>query len=321
MEHNKKSPKDFFLYLLSSVSLYYCAVWLITLYYQYINHLYPEIARNQYYYDSQALPTLMRWAIASLIIVFPVYIWVTRYLNKDTDKHPEKRELRIRKWLIYVTLFLAAVTIIVDLVALVFNLLEGDFTARFLLKVFSVFLVAGMVFGYYYYELRRDAGQKAPERVYFRWGAIALVTVSIIGAFFIVGSPAKNRARQYDNQRISDLQSVQWQVVNYWQQKNKLPTTLVDTQDDLSGWRAPLDPETRAAYEYQAKSNLTFELCATFGLSDEEAGYGPNGSMARPMYDGGLKAADNWAHDAGRSCFERTIDPDFYPPRKPAPAL
>src|SRR3989344_821188 len=169
MENNieRQTPRDFFLYLLSSATLYYSAVWLITLWYQYINHWFPEV--NQYAYAEAGISSLMRWALASLIIVFPVYIGVMRFLNKDLEKNPQKLEMRIRKWLIYITLFIAAVTIIVDLVALVFNLLDGDFTARFLMKVFAVLIVAQSVFGYYFWDLRRDSAKSNLVRKIFRW--------------------------------------------------------------------------------------------------------------------------------------------------------
>ena len=68
---------------------------------------------------------------------------------------PEKRNLRIRKWLIYFTLFAAALIIIGDLVALIFSLLGGELTVRFLLKVVTIFFVAGSVFYYYLWDLRR----------------------------------------------------------------------------------------------------------------------------------------------------------------------
>src|SRR3989344_1147809 len=101
MENNTtKTPRDFFLYILSSATLYYSAVWLITLWYQYINHWFPDPI--SYGYSQVGISSTMRWAIASLIIVFPVYIGGTHFLNKDLDKNPAKREMRIRKWLAYI---------------------------------------------------------------------------------------------------------------------------------------------------------------------------------------------------------------------------
>jgi hypothetical protein len=63
--------------------------------------------------------------------------------------------LWIRKWLIYFTLFAAALIIIGDLVTLLNRFLEGELTVRFLLKVLAVFFVAGSVFYYYLWDLRK----------------------------------------------------------------------------------------------------------------------------------------------------------------------
>ena len=129
-----------------------------------------------------------------------------------------------------------------------------------------------------------------------------------LAAFFIVGSPVKQRMVRLDSQRINDLNNIQWQVINYWQTKETLPSALTDLKDSLSGFEAPLDPETKTAYEYRAAGALSFELCATFGLpsQSQEAGYAVTGP-----YNGEF---DSWNHAAGRICFERNMDPDRYQP-------
>lgn len=309
MEHTKTSPRDFFLHLLSSISLYYCAVWLITLWWQFINQWYPQA--GYYNYESAWIPSTMRWALASLIIVFPVYVLVTRFLNNDLAKHPEKKELRVRRWLMYLTLSLAAVTIVIDLVTLLFNLLEGEFTTPFILKVLAVLVVALMVFKYYFFELRRESGAWAPARSIFRYSAIAIVLVSVVGAFFVVGSPETARLQRYDNQRINDLQGIQWQLVSYWQRKQALPPNLETLNDPISSYMLPVDPEQKE-YEYRALGGRSFELCATFSAE----AVGEQMSMTRPV--GGV-VNENWAHGAGRTCFTRSIDSDLYPPVKTAP--
>jgi hypothetical protein len=151
----KTGPKDVFLHLLAILTLYASAIAFIALIFQYINVLIPDPLEMQGGYALQSSYQAIRWAIASLIVIFPVYIFSVWYLNKNYIASPEKRNLRIRKWLIYFTLFAAALIIIGDLVALIFNLLGGELTTRFLLKVLTVFFVAGSVFYYYLWDLRR----------------------------------------------------------------------------------------------------------------------------------------------------------------------
>ena len=109
---------------------------------------------------------------------------------------------------------------------------------------------------------------------------------------------------------MGDLQTVQWQIVNYWQSKEKLPPTLAELEDSISGFVVPTDKETGAVYEYHVTGALVFELCATF--SRDSRGTSKD-FMAVPSVYPGIEG-ENWQHKQGRQCFERTIDPDRYPP-------
>jgi hypothetical protein len=101
--------------------------------------------------------------------------------------------------------------------------------------------------------------------------------------------------------------------VNYWQQKESLPATLEELNDPLANWQAPTDPQTGASYEHKRYSPLDFGLCATF--AQERADMGNTGkSIAMPAMAGA--ASDNWSHGAGEQCFDRSIDPERYPPFK-----
>ncbi|QQG46574.1 MAG: hypothetical protein HYY55_01870 [Candidatus Niyogibacteria bacterium] len=148
----KTSPKDFFLHLLAIIALYITAGSFVTLIFQYINIIFPDILEKSSYY-LRSVHSSIRWAISSLIVVFPVYILTSWFLEKNYKKDPAKRNLRIRRWLIYFTLFAAAVIIIGDLATLVYNFLGGDLTARFVWKALTIFFTAGVVFGYYFYDI------------------------------------------------------------------------------------------------------------------------------------------------------------------------
>ena len=156
---------------------------------------------------------------------------------------------------------------------------------------------------------------------YFIIIVIVIVIVFVLGGFFIVGSPQKERARQFDQQRINDLSSIQWQIINYWQAKSKLPKALEDLRDLIGGFVPPVDPETGDPYGYEIRGPLTFALCAVFNqkADDEEARLRgePLGS-ARDKPLGSARGEQMiWDHPAGRHCFERIIDPDLYRPRGP----
>lgn len=300
------TPKDFFLHIGVIATLYVSAISLITLLFQVIETAYPD-ALNPYVDPYSAG---IRWAIASLVIVFPLFLLLSWLLEKDYNRNPEKRTLAIRRWLNYLTLFVAGVVIATDLIVLINSFLGGEFTTRFILKVLVVLVVAGFVFGYYIWDLRRSIQEKSGRPKLFASIAGLIVIASIVGGFFIMGSPMTQRLLRFDQQKVSDLQTIQWQVVNYWQQKQSLPTSLDQLRDPISGFIPPIDPQSGLAYEYKPLSNLSFELCASFNLEG-----GANGRMSSIPQPLGAEQF-NWQHESGRTCFERTIDPQLYPPVK-----
>ncbi len=306
---NKHLPRDVFLYLLMVVALGMTAVNFGTLLFQYVNVYVPDIVSDRYASSEMYYGTI-RWAIAALIVVFPVFVWVMRFLNKDIQVSPEKRDLKIRKWLLYLTLFVAGMVVIGDLVALIFNFLQGELTSRFILKALVIFFIAGSVFWYYLNELREQGSRSTRA---FSRSVMVLVAVSVIAGFFVAGLPQNQRLKRLDDQRVGDLQTLQWQIVEYWQSKRALPGTLNDLRSSITGFVPPVDPQTQQPYEYRALGGLAFNLCATFQTAGQE-----DPRIARPIGREPLSEASNWVHDIGRVCFERTIDPDFYP-AKPSP--
>lgn len=149
------SPKDVFLQLLAIITLYASAISFTILVFQYINLAFPDQVRDAYYYG-EGIRDSIRAAVSTLIVVFPAYLVTNRLLNKQYAAEPERRRIGIRKWLIYLTLFVAALIGIVDLATLVYTLLGGDFTVRFILKVATILFVTGSIFGYYFTDIRKN---------------------------------------------------------------------------------------------------------------------------------------------------------------------
>jgi len=298
----KMSPKDFFLYLAAAVTLYISAGSLIRLLFEIIDAVFPDRldAVRSFYGAGGAL----RFAIASLIIIFPLYLFVVWLIRKDIIKNVAKYELSIRKWFIYFTLFLAGAVVVGDLIALVNIFLNGEITTRFIFKVLSVLIVAGAIFIYYIYDLRRAKSNDVTIHKPLIWLSGLVVLGAVVGGFFVMGSPGTQRQLRFDRERVQNLQSIQFEVTNYWQNKGALPPTLEALEDSITGFVVPLDPDTEAPYEYRATGAQTFSLCAVFSLEGDGVG-------VRSFPTKG----NNWDHNAGRHCFERSIDEDIFPIR------
>lgn len=310
----RTSPRDFFLYLFAAGSLYFCAVTLVTLLWQLVNHWVPAPEALDYYYYGEMLGAALRWSIALLIVIFPAYVVAMWRIGKDIDSAPEKRELWVRRWFLYATLFVASVALTGDLVYLVYTLLGGDIALRFALKAIAVALVAGAVLAYHLFLLRREPGASMAARKAITVVASAAVLAAVIAGFCVAGSPRDARKEANDAQRVSDLQSLQWQMTNFWQQKQRLPESLGELVDPASPVALPTDPVTNVLYRYERLGATGFRLCATFETDDDGMAGGKR-DMAIPTleYDpSGMSQV--WAHGVGEACFDRTIDPERYPP-------
>jgi uncharacterized membrane protein len=302
--HKKSGPKDFFLNLGAIAAVYVSVISFLNLIFTTLNELLPDKA--DYYYNSYES---MRWSVAYLLVAFPILLILTRILNKDIKKDPEKENIGIRKWLTYLTLFVTGAAVAVDLIMIINSFLAGEITLRFSLKVLAVLVTSVLVFGYYFTKIRGD-GPKY-EKI-FMWTAI-LLAVSAIGlGFSVMGSPFTQRLMRLDEQKVSDLQGIQSQIVSYWQQREFLPEKLSDLNDTISGYVVPMDIDKETEYLYTIVSPTSFKLCAVFNLQNEYKNRGPEMS---PYYYGANMKGETWAHGSGEYCYERKIDPTIYPPK------
>jgi hypothetical protein len=202
-------------------------------------------------------------------------------------------------------LFVTGLTVLGDLVSLVFVFLQGEISTRFILKVLAVLVVAVGIFAHYIVELRASAGFLKRFKNFALITGILILAV-LVASFAIVGLPQDQRAARFDEQRINDLSNIQYNVISYYQHKGEVPASLEDLDDSLSYSSVPTDPQTHAEYQYQKISTTSFKLCASFGTS-----YMEPGNVTDSYNKGALSSV--WTHDKGTVCFARTIDPDFYP--------
>jgi hypothetical protein len=152
--HPYVDARDAFLYLVLFAALYMSAYHLGNLLFDIINAVLPDPAEPGDMLSRRR--GSIRWSISSLIVAFPLFLYMSWLVGRDVRQDPNKRNSKVRRWLTYMTLFLAGSAIVGDGVTLLYNLLGGEMTTRFLLKVLVVGFIAGSVFWYYLSDVRRE---------------------------------------------------------------------------------------------------------------------------------------------------------------------
>lgn len=301
----KSTARDVFSYLLLIAMFIVGVVSFLTLLFQYINIQFPD--QLDYWWREGSLSAI-RGAISALVVSWPVVIFMSIFIGKDLRADEGKQNIWIRKWLLHLMLFVSSIAIIIDLITLINTYLDGEVTTRFILKVIAVLLVALAVFWYYLWELKRNPTKLTRVTIWGAVGSSAVIVAAITASLFVVGSPAKQRDARLDQNRVSDLQTIQSSLIDYWRDKEALPENLVAMEDDIIGYRNPTDPESGEVYEYTVTGELTFQLCATFMTQSD----GSDQNRPPMIYDFGYMGGnfDVWSHAEGRVCFDRTIDTD-----------
>lgn len=157
---DRGGAREAFLHLVAFASLYTTVISLVILFFMYINRLFPDLALERYPQDVYQNSGI-RWSLAAIIVTYPLFMLISRKLLMEMKDTPEKAYSLVRRWLTYLTLFVAAMALAGDIITLIFRLLEGELSVRFLLKVAIVFVLSGMVFSYYFLTLRHAPAEKS----------------------------------------------------------------------------------------------------------------------------------------------------------------
>lgn len=302
----KAMPRDFFLWLGFVIALYGSIGALISLLFDYINIAYPDSLSYSDPYSSS-----VRFGMATLIVLAPTAVVLIRVIRNTMVKDPSREKVWVRRWALVLTIFIAAATVLVDLITLLNTYLSGDTSTRFVLKVAVVLLIAVLVFLHFLADTKGYWISYPKKALAVGIGSFVLCLATAVSGFFIIGSPAQARLLRFDQQKVSDLQNIQYQVTNYWQMKQTLPVSLVSLNDPITNYTVPTDVQSGLPYEYRITGTRSFELCATFNAEGKTSD--PNSTY--PTYDTTDYVG---AHASGRTCFSRTIDPERYPPISPS---
>jgi hypothetical protein len=147
------SAREVFVYLILFAALYGTAANIGTLIFELINRSFPDPLSQT---SIQLSNGNIRWNMSWIIVAFPLFIFTFRSVTKAITGDPTKRASRPRKWLTYLTLFVAGAFLIGDAGTLVYNVLGGELTIRFLLKVATIVVIAGGILTFFLSEMQKD---------------------------------------------------------------------------------------------------------------------------------------------------------------------
>ena len=133
---------------------------------------------------------------------------------------------------------------------------------------------------------------------------MALVTIAVVSAvaysFTTTGSPQNARQEKFDQERVTDLNSLKYAIEDFQYTNKSLPQSLAELKEDKSTSyysQSYTDPETGKDYEYIKETDLTYQLCATFSTSNEKTTVRDNYGYSDPAFK----------HPKGRKCFDLQV--------------
>ncbi len=288
--HMSLSAREAFLHLVLFATLYIFAFDVGALLFVLIEMRWFDPAAMN---DGRGALETLRWSTSGVVTALPIFLWTHFVVERALVREPEKRSSGVRRWLTYLTLFVAALVLIANFTGLVSNALAGELSARVVLKALVVFAIAGVVFGHYLGGLRReeaDADARPRRASWLGRLGIAAAALAAVAGLFHAGSPHSARGRQLDTRRLDDLEQLESEVRLYYSTRHVLPARLTDVPARDYAELGRRDPITGRAYAYARVDSLVFRLGATFATADTLRADG------RPI-------DPEWRHAAGPATF------------------
>lgn len=100
--------------------------------------------------------SMLRGYIASLIVSYPLFAFFFLRITQRTTDNPFVRTLKARKFLIYLTLVVAFIIVISNIISIIFNFLNGNVTLNFFLNFLIIVSISSLIFFYYLQQVKED---------------------------------------------------------------------------------------------------------------------------------------------------------------------
>ena len=135
---------------------------------------------------------LLNYSIATLVVSAPIFILLFINTNKKYIQQPELKKSRSKKTINYVILIITFIVLIVRTVNAITTALNNSFSVNFGFHLLITFVISGIIFVYYLYEVRIEK-QTSPLSKYII-GSIVIFLLSIVT--LITGLSIRNDVKQ-----------------------------------------------------------------------------------------------------------------------------
>lgn len=126
---------------------------------------------------------------------------------------------------------------------------------------------------------------------------VVVLTGVVIG-FVVGGNPTQLKEMGYDASRVGGFSTISYNIDNYFQTNNKLPTTLADTTLLPTN---TIDPITKKPFVYEVTSPTSYKLCTDFSTDTTK----PENMKNTYNYIGGT---DTQKHKKGYDCITYKVN-------------
>jgi len=147
-----------FLYIILFKTLYVSAIALGGLLNHAVNKFIPDALSGSGYssYYWAYGDYFLKGYLASIIVAFPILAIIFLILKRRELIEPRIRAFRLRVVLVYITLTVTFSIMLCNIISTVYKFLGGETTLRSMAHLGVTLLVAGSIFLYFIFDVRRD---------------------------------------------------------------------------------------------------------------------------------------------------------------------
>ncbi len=193
------TARDVFVYALLFTALTFTAVYLINLVHGILDLALPDPA-DRSNAEARAIYRI-RWAIATLIVSTPLYVWMTIFTGRQNAKQVGEKRSLVRRWLTYLALFASALTFFGDITYVLERFLDGEFTLR--VPSESAHRRRRVGIDFLLLPARRGGRPRWPLGC-FSPRTVLVVLAAIITGIAMTGRPSQARQEKFDQLRYRE---------------------------------------------------------------------------------------------------------------------